>query len=205
MTKTFEQQWNDHFPNKVPIPYVFKFYFSEYWFRIHSLPKSKQYADTTEEVLLLLDHQNQIITDCLGLDTSVYLVTGNYITPHYSQPEPNYFHPEYDRRKIISYNLIESPSMNLHQIDPEYFDDGDENDICFIPLYTQIIWEPKKHDDLLLKIANEEIHAFLVSFEKKIIVAPYDGGIDFIIWDKKFKKQLKEKYSALLPSNAEGL
>ncbi|WP_180156063.1 hypothetical protein [Acinetobacter sp. YH12045] len=205
MTKTFEQQWNDHFPNKVPIPYVFKFYFSEYWFHIHSLPKSKQYADTTEEVLLLLDHQNQIITDCLGLDTSVYLVTGNYITPHYSQPEPNYFHPEYDRRKIISYNLIESPSINLHQIDPDYFDDGDKNDDCFIPLYTQVIWRPKKHDDLLLKIANEEIEAFLISFDKKIIVAPYDGGIDFIIQDEILKQDLKVKYKDWLSPRDDGL
>lgn len=198
MTEPFEQQWNDHFPNKVPIPYVFKFYFSEYWFRIHSLPESKRYADTQNEELLLLDRQNQIITDCFGLDTSIYLVTGNYFTL-------DYFQPEYDRRKIISYNLIESPSINLHQIDPEYFDDGDENDGCFMPLYTQVIWEPKKHDDLLLKIANDEIEAFLISFEKNIIVAPYDGGIDFIIWDDKFKKQLKKKYSDWLPSNAEGL
>ena len=121
----------------------------------------------------------------LWLTYAVYLLTGNYFTL-------DYFQSEYDRRKIISYNLIESPYINLHQIDPEYFDDGDENDGCFMPLYMQVIWEPKKHDDLLLKIANDELEAFLISFKKNIIVAPYDGGIDFIIWNDKFKKQLKK-------------
>ena len=157
------------------------------------MPESKRYADTQNEELLLLDRQNQIITDCFGLDTSIYLVTGNYFTL-------DYFQPEYDRRKIISYNLIEAPSINLHQTDPEYFDDGDENDGCFMPLYTQVIWEPKKHDDLLLKIANDEIKAFLISFEKNIIVAPYESdsivpvlekantlGIPVIIVDRKVK------------------
>lgn len=162
------------------------------------MPESKRYADTQNERLLLLDRQNQIITDCFGLDTSIYLVTGNYFTL-------DYFRSKYDRRKIISYNLIESPSINLHQIDPEYFDDGDENDGCFMPLYTQVIWEPKKHDDLLLKIANDEIEAFLISFEKNIIIAPYDGGIDFIIHDEALKQHLKEKYKDWLSPRGDGL
>lgn len=198
MTEPFEQQWNDHFPNKVPIPYVFKFYFSESWFRIHSLPESKRYADTQNEELLLLDRQNQIITDCFGLHTAVYLVTGNHIIPDYCIVEA-------DSREIISYNLIEAPSINPHQIDPEYFDDSDENDGCFMPLYAQVIWEPKKHDDLLLKIANDEIKAFLISFEKNIIVAPYDGGIDFIIHDEALKQHLKEKYKDWLSPREDGL
>ena len=198
MTEPIEQLWNEHFPNKAPLPYVFKFYFSKSWFRIHSLPESKRYADTKEEELLLLDRQNRIIIDCLGLHTPVYLVTGNPFTP-------NYFPHEHDRRKIISYNLAEAPSINLHTIDPTYFDDGEKNDSCFMPLYTQIIWKPHQHDDLLLKIANDEIKAFLISFEKKIMVAPYDGGIDFIIWDESLKQQLKEKYKAWLSSRADGL
>ena len=74
-----------------------------------------------------------------------------------------------------------------------------------MPLYTQVIWEPKKHDDLLLKIANDEIEAFLISFEKNIIVAPYDGGIDFIIHDEALKQHLKEKYKDWLSPREDGL
>lgn len=66
MSETFEQCWNVIFPNKVPIPHVLKYYFSEFWFRIHSLAESKRYADSQAEVQLLLDRQNQIITDCFG-------------------------------------------------------------------------------------------------------------------------------------------
>lgn len=41
-------------------------YFTQFWFRIHSLPESKRYADTTEEYELLLNRHNEIITDCFG-------------------------------------------------------------------------------------------------------------------------------------------
>jgi hypothetical protein len=50
-------------------------------------------------------------------------------------------------------------------------------------MFTEVVWEQNSHDDLLLKIANDETRAFLISFEKKIIVAPYDGGLDIIIDD----------------------
>lgn len=193
MSETFEQCWNVNFPNKVPISHVLKYYFSEFWFRIHSLADSKRYADNQSEIQLLLDRQNQIITDCFGSDTCVYLVTGNYLTPHSSS--------DHDVRKIICYTLIESLPINLHQIDPTYFDDGDKNESCFLPLSERIIWKPIQHNDLLLKIANDEVEAFLISFEKEMIVAPYDGGIDFIIWDALLRQQLKDKYQNCLVPN----
>ena len=53
MSETFEQYWNVNFPNKVPILHVLKYYFSEFWFRIHSLAESKRYAESQAEVQLL--------------------------------------------------------------------------------------------------------------------------------------------------------
>jgi hypothetical protein len=53
-------------------------------------------------------------------------------------------------------------------------------------MFTEVVWEQNSHN-LLLKIANDETRAFLISFEKKIIVAPYDGGLDIIIDDFTLK------------------
>ena len=107
MNHSFQSQWDTHYPNKLPISYDLVQNFPQFWFRIHSLPESKRYADT-----------------------------------------------------------------------------------------AAVTWQMNQHNDLLKKIADDEIRAFMISFERKIIVAPYDGGIDFIIFDEKKRKYLKNKYKA---------
>lgn len=57
--------------------------------------------------------------------------------------------------------------LNLHEIDPEYFDDGENNDLYFSPMFTKTTWEQDLHNNLLVEIANDETCAFLISFEKK--------------------------------------
>ncbi|WP_049064765.1 DUF3885 domain-containing protein, partial [Acinetobacter baumannii] len=64
MTNSFINQWKFFYPNKLPISHCFRQYFSQFWFRIHSLPESKRYADTPAEYELLLNRHNQIIDDC---------------------------------------------------------------------------------------------------------------------------------------------
>lgn len=198
MMENFQSLWNTRFPNKLPISHLFHHDFHEFWFRIHSLPESKRYAEKKEEFALLLSRHNQIITDCFGLNTPIYIVTGHYFYP---ESDPSKYHP----KDILHYNLNSAPSINLHQAAPEIFDDGESNDLCFTSLYVQTNWQPNIHNDLLLKIADDKIKGFLISFEKNIIVAPYDGGIDFIIQDDSFKQQLKEKYRDWLSSRADGL
>ena len=64
MTKEdFEINWNSTFPNTLPISHTFKIKYVNRWFRIHSLPKSKRYAENEKEWIILLKRQNQIITD----------------------------------------------------------------------------------------------------------------------------------------------
>ncbi len=45
----------------------------------------------------------------------------------------------------------------------------------------------------------------MVSFEQNIIVAPYDGGIDFIIFDTAKRNALRDKYKDWLSSREDGL
>ena len=197
MPKTFEQLWDSNFHNKIPISHLLPHYFPKQWLRIHSLPNSKRYAETKEEYELLLKRHNQIITDCFSCNTPIFLVCGNYL---YGKENNS----KYDIRKKFPYNFSCLTKLNLHETAPNIFDDGEENDLFYLPLYFKTNWEPCLFDDLLSKIANDEVKAFFISFEKNIIVAPYDGGIDFIIWDEIFKKHLKEKYKDWLSPRADG-
>lgn len=74
----FNKLWISNYPETVPISYLFKHDSADRWFRIHSLPDSKRYPDNDEEWELLLKRQNTIITDLFGLDSKVFLLTGEY-------------------------------------------------------------------------------------------------------------------------------
>ena len=54
-------------------------------------------------------------------------------------------------------------------------------------------WYLNSLDSLLKKIANDKVRAFFISLDKKNIIAPYDGGIDFILRDKSTVNIYKEK------------
>jgi hypothetical protein len=64
MTKEdFQNLWTLNYPDTIPISYRFKHDYSDRWFRIHSLPESKRYAENESEWEILLSRQNEIITD----------------------------------------------------------------------------------------------------------------------------------------------
>src|SRR5690606_36979924 len=62
------------------------------------------------------------------------------------------------------------------------------------PAFAETFWKPNKHDKLLTEIANDSVRAFFVSFDKNVIAAPYDGGVDFVLKDSLTKDFYKNKY-----------
>jgi hypothetical protein len=89
----------------------------------------------------------------------------------------------------------------LSQIDPEQYSEADTYRLAF----TKTVWGPNEHDDILKEIAVDSIRAFFVSFDKNIIVAPYDGGIDFVLKDSLTKENYKNKYKQWLSYREDGL
>ncbi|WP_151743008.1 hypothetical protein, partial [Acinetobacter sp. TUM15113] len=189
--------WDLFYPNKLPISHLLKHYFPQSWLRIHSLPESKRYADTAAEYELLLDRHNKIITDCFGDDTSIFIVSGHY----FSHSRNN---KAYEPAFILPYQFHLEQEINLTQANPEYYD-GEDEDHFFRPCTVEVTWQTNQHNDLLKKIADDELRAFMISFEQNIIVAPYDGGIDFIIFDEVKRNDLRNKYQDWLSPRADGL
>ncbi|ENX13366.1 hypothetical protein F895_02670 [Acinetobacter sp. CIP 64.2] len=197
MPYSFQSQWELFYPVKLPISHYLIQDFPQFWFRIHSLPESKRYADTAAEYELLLNRHNKIITDCFGDDTSIFIVSGHY----FSHSRNN---KAYDPAFILPYQFHLEQEINLKLLNPEDYDDDEENSF-FRPYSIETIWQPKTHNELLRKIADDELRAFMISFEKNIIVAPYDGGIDFIILDEVKRNDLRNKYQDWLSPRADGL
>ncbi|WP_225761692.1 hypothetical protein [Acinetobacter sp. Marseille-P8610] len=197
MAHSFQTRWDFFYPDKLPISHYLVQNFPQFWFRIHSLPESKRYANNPEEYELLLNRQNKIITDCLGIGTSIFIVSGHYFTASRNNKA-------YDPIFRLNYQFHLEQEINLTQANPEYYE-GEDEDHFFRPCTVEVTWQTNKHNDLLKKIADDELRAFMISFEQNIIVAPYDGGIDFIIFDKAKRNDLRNKYQDWLSPRADGL
>lgn len=195
----FEYDWNHVFPQKLPIGHLFKYYFYDKWLRIYSLPDAKRYADDKIELEQLLLHQNQIISDCFGSETHIYIVSGHYSYGDIETPKINY------QNSLSNYDFKVGTAIHLHTKEPTYFDDGENNDQYFTPHFVQSIWRKNLHNELLIKIANDEFDAFFVCFENNIIIAPYDGGIDLIVPEQDLTNHLKRRYTKYLSSREDGL
>jgi len=76
--KEFEIFWEFNYGDCPMIGYLFRKAFPDKWFRIHSLPESRRFPKNEKHWNILLERQNQIITDILGNNGAVFLVTGSY-------------------------------------------------------------------------------------------------------------------------------
>lgn len=196
MTKElFEKYWISKFPNTIPISHLFRHDYNDRWFRIHSLPESKRYPDNKNEWNVLLSRQNQIITDLLGEKAKVILVTGEY-----NWGERTVFITD-EEEVFKPYEFKRLNNIDLYKLFPDDYDDGE----IYRPAFSEIIWCTNYHDRILREIANDKIRAFIVSFDKNILIAPYDGGIDFVLIDTKTRDYYKNKYKDWLSNREDGL
>lgn len=191
----FKMFWSSNYPETVPISHYFKHDYSDRWFRIHSLPESKRYADNDEEWSILLHRHDQIITDLLGENSNFLLVTGEYTMEGHTE-----LHPLAEVGSLAQMPFISLPKMDLKKISPDEYDPG----AFYHPMFSEQIWVSQKFDNILREIAYDNLRAFFISIEKELMIAPYDGGIDFILKNSETRDFYKGKYSCWLSSRQDG-
>jgi hypothetical protein len=192
----FKEFWTSTYPETLPIPHFFKQDCPDRWFRIHSLPQSKRYADTDEEWNILLMRHNDIITDILGDNAKALLLTGDY-----NYDEPNEAHITEQEPGFLSFSFQRLDDIDLFELSPEHYDKGQ----VYRPAFAETIWKPHHHDNLLRDIADDKIRASFISPDRRAITAPYDGGIDFVLKDREARDFYKDKYKDWLSDREDGL
>lgn len=195
MTKDdFNKFWTSTYSDTKPIPYLFKQDCGDRWFRIHSLPQSKRYADSNTDWIILLTRQNQIITDLLGENSNTLLITGEYNWGErttFITEEEDVFKP---------YHFVRLDNIDLFELNSDDYDKGE----VYRPTFAKIIWNLHQHDTLLKEIADDKVRAFFVSVDRQVIAAPYDGGVDFVLKDSQTRDIYKEKYKEWLSDREDG-
>jgi hypothetical protein len=197
MTKQeFQKYWTLNYLDNIPLSHLLRQEYSDRWFRIHSLPESKRYAENDKEFEIILNRQNEIITDIFGLETNILLVTGEY---NWGDNRAIHITDEQEIYKTYSFTRLDN--IDLYKFNSEDYDEFD----IYRPAFTETTWSLNKHDKILLEIAEDKTRAFFMSFEKNVIVAPYDGGVDFILKDNLSKEFYKNKYRHWLSEREDGL
>jgi hypothetical protein len=188
--------WASNFAETIPIQHYFKHDYADRWFRIHSLPESKRYADDEKEWNILLDRQNKIATDLLGINSTFILVTGDSTLEGYTELHPI---TEVNSIRQISFILLEA--IDLYKLSPDEYEPGQ----FYTPMISEQVWQQNKFNDILKDIANGQLRAFFVSLDNKLIMAPYDGGVDLILKDTESRNIYRQKYRDWLSQHPDGL
>jgi hypothetical protein len=190
----FKQEWGRCFPNVPLIGHLFRTIFQDRWFRIHSLPESKRYAENQAEMSIILDRQNHLLTDLFGDDSKIFLVSGDYLWSGIASEQSIY-------ERLNNYHFTRLDNIDLHQFNSADYDQGD----LYSPAFASIHWKAGQHDELLKSIADDQEQAFFVCFDKNIIAAPYDGGIDLILKDGSTRDFYRNNYRNWLSTSVNGL
>jgi hypothetical protein len=195
----FDDYWNSNFPGCPPVSYDFKWRLQDRWFRFHSLPDSKRYADNKAEIEELLMRQNTVLLDVIGKDAECVLVAGDWSE---SADEVMNYSECPILARFMKYSL---PSISKQDFDPEPEDDD------FTPVYLRLAYghhtlQEDSLNEVLLCVADEQIsNFFVVDFNKSRIFAPYDGGVDIVLRNNLERDEFRDKYSKWLSKRPDGL
>lgn len=198
-SEAFTHFWNTNYPEIIPIAHHFKHIYADRWFRIHSLPKSKRYADTQEEMQIILDRQNTLITDLLGYQKAFYMLVGEY---DYKGTIISYDESVIENLIVKSLDFTPLAPYDLNQIFPEDYEPGEIR--FYNPFISEQIWIGTKFDAFLKAVANDELEVIFIGVEQECLIAPYDGGVDIILKTETWRDTYKNKYKDWLSMREDG-
>lgn len=197
-SEKIQSLWKQSFGDCPPVTYLFKYQLFDRWFRIHSLPESKQYADNEAETAVLLARQNTLLLDVIENASECFLIAGNYED---SPLEKNLKHcPALGGFKFQNFVRLSKQDFNPDELEP------DEKPLYLSLFFASYNLKAESLDEILLCVADEKISNFFVAnFGTQRIFAPYDGGVDIVLKSSEERDELKLKYKDWLSNHPEGL
>ncbi|WP_027394219.1 DUF3885 domain-containing protein [Aquimarina latercula] len=188
----FIDYWNKEYPESLPINYELKMVYPDRWFRIHSLPESKRYAENEDEYKIILDRQNQLINDLIGEESEVAISFGLY---RLDSTNDNY-------KELTDFGEFQKVlRIDLQKERPEEYEDE-----MYFDIYVKTeSWKNGNRNEILKGIADDEIRAMFISRSNKCVIAPYDGGVDVIVDSTEKRDKLKVKYKDWLSDREDGM
>ena len=192
-----QASWKQSFGDCPPVSYLFKYRLSDRWFRIHSLPASKRYAENQSEMNELLERQNTVLLDVIGKDATCFLVGGNYSDSPLNEDIKQC--SALGNFQFNQFTRLSKQDWDREDLEP------DEEHIYLSLFYSEYILKKYSLNDVLVCVADGKIvNFFIADFDKHRIFAPYDGGVDVILENYEARNQFKSKYKDWLSNHPDG-
>jgi hypothetical protein len=182
----FEKDWRRFYPAADPVGWMMRNACAKHYARFHSLPLSKQYADTDAERQIILYRQNTLLGEVLGEGRPFWLTeTSCELRPEEYEVHPRMAWPKYKFEPALRFLEEEG--------DPEF-------ERTWITSASRQTWKAGAFDDLLWAIADEKAyHILWMAPSTGAVFAPYDGGVDLFLPTSDLVKELKIKHHDWLP------
>ena len=160
--------WHSFYEKRVPIAYLLRPQLPDLWFRIHSLPQSKRYAENELETQEILRRHNAVAEEVLGTEN-----------------ECIWFAPDYALQKYSSTFAEFSGNLFCRY----------EEDAPITLFAAQTVWRPRRFDAILRLVADDVVRYVLwMNIESGEIFAPYDGGADLFLNSTLRRDELREQF-----------
>lgn len=161
--------WCEIHGEVAPIGFVLRSIYKDIWLRFHSLPDSKRYPESEEEMQEVVHRAKTVANALFEPDEPIIVLTSNWYFEDTEYPE--------------SVQIIGEPTqsgsavfrVNKASVAPE-FDD------YFITWAREDAWPPAYFEKLVREVAvgNEALICF-ISPRSGNICYPYDGGMDIFV------------------------
>jgi hypothetical protein len=195
---SFEAAWQQSFGATPPLGYALRQQHTERWFRIHSLPESKRYAESEREYEELLARHNAVAEDVFGDGAQVMLVCHTFSVPDESRPT---LAPDLalgSGNEVRWFRRLEARELGT-LVDPL------EN--CAVDLWGLLTeWRRGAFDDAIRGVADDIGMRFLIAtVDARRVYAPYDGGADLLVEDSVARDAMRRRYRGWLSEHPWGL
>jgi len=186
--------WQEKFPHCEPVSHLLRTAFRDRWVRFHSLPESKRWPENEDEYEILLHRHNTILSELLGTERSVVLLTTGYS----KTPQPIRMYPELD---AIDPNATPWRTVALHALERDF-----SNPNYWHVFASEWEWRAELFNLLIRLVADDAVaNVMIVHPGCRWLLHPYDGGMDVIAESPTVREQLRAAHTDWLSSRADGL
>ena len=190
----FTQLWLQRYSDCPPVGHLMREAFEEQWFRVHTLPNSKRYAESQKEEDEILRRHNSVLDALIGKDGKFVLVF-----THYSGNIDPSISPDHC-------SLLGFPGKHFLGLPQSEFDPDIEEEFSWHFYMSTHQWSSGSMDDLLRMIATERIaNILLVAIDQNCAYHPYDGGGEVFVDNVSRREGLLRRFKVWLSPRSDGL
>jgi hypothetical protein len=184
MPHTLFDEFSRCFGAALPAGFLCRRVLLDRWVRIHSLPRSKRYAETETERVELLHRHNVAATYVLGEGAECIAFITRF--------------GEVTDRSLSEVSVAGTPAE--HVLSVRY----DDEDLHFFAL--RAVWRENCLDDLLAAVAEDRTGPVLfANTQRRCIYAPYDGGADLFFPSTDTAALARNRLHSWLSDREDGL